>query len=167
MQAWLPESWRFQTTSSESAFVAVTATVTHKSVIRISLSSLQFFQTYAQSQVECTRSMRRIIMNYLEYCRVREDIVHSLQLQNVYTALSSFDRPNIFHGIKCLNSQSVFLEELVKVLNEDVGQGSTIIYCLKVKMVDRSKKRLCWSIHWANFEEQSRWHFSGIRSSRR
>lgn len=83
------------------------------------------------------------MMYYSEYCRVREEIVHSLHLQNVYTALSSTDRPNTFYGAKCVNKESVFLEELVKLLSveDNVHQGSTIIYCTSVRMVE--KVQLC------------------------
>ncbi|KAL3696410.1 hypothetical protein R1sor_010486 [Riccia sorocarpa] len=67
---------------------------------------------------------------------VREDIVTSLKLQNVFTAISSFDRSNIFYGVKTFNRTSAFREELAREVYKDVaGGGSTLIYCTTVKDV--------------------------------
>lgn len=69
--------------------------------------------------------------------KVREDIVKSLELQNAYTAVSSFDRPNIFYGVKSLNRTNAFREELAQEILKDVGKsGSTIIYCTTIKDVE-------------------------------
>lgn len=69
--------------------------------------------------------------------RVRADIIQSLKLQNAFTAVSSFDRPNIFYGVKGLNRTAAFREELAREILKDVGKsGSTIIYCTTVNDVD-------------------------------
>ncbi|KAL2642869.1 hypothetical protein R1flu_010456 [Riccia fluitans] len=68
--------------------------------------------------------------------RVREDIVNSLNLQEVFTAVSSFDRSNIFYGVKTFNRTSAFREELAREVHKDVAEGgSTLIYCTTVKDV--------------------------------
>lgn len=69
--------------------------------------------------------------------RVRADIIQSLNLQNAFTAISSFDRPNIFYGVKGLSRTAAFREELAREILNDVGKsGSTIIYCTTVNDVD-------------------------------
>ncbi|KAJ7514132.1 hypothetical protein O6H91_23G029400 [Diphasiastrum complanatum] len=69
--------------------------------------------------------------------KVREDIRSSLHLQNAYTVISSFDRPNIFYGVKALTRSSCFREELAQEVQKDIqGGGSTIIYCTTIKDVE-------------------------------
>lgn len=66
--------------------------------------------------------------------------MRSLKLQSAYTAVSSFDRPNIFYGVKGLSRTTAFKEDLAKEIMEDVGKsGSTIIYCTTIKDVDEVK----------------------------
>lgn len=63
--------------------------------------------------------------------------MRSLKLQSAYTAVSSFDRPNIFYGVKSLSRTTAFKEDLAKEIMDDVGKsGSTIIYCTTIKDVD-------------------------------
>ncbi|CAM6122489.1 unnamed protein product [Calypogeia fissa] len=69
--------------------------------------------------------------------RVREDIVRGLQLGDYFTAVSTFDRPNIFYGVKAFNRTSAFREELGRAVLKDIaGGGSTLIYCTTVKDVE-------------------------------
>lgn len=69
--------------------------------------------------------------------KVRADIVQSLKLQDAFTAISSFDRPNIFYGVKGLSRTTAFKEELAREILKDVDKsGSTIIYCTTVKDVE-------------------------------
>jgi ATP-dependent DNA helicase RecQ len=80
--------------------------------------------------------------------KVREDIVKSLELQNAYTAVSSFDRPNIFYGVKSLNRTNAFREELAQEILKDVGKsGSTIIYCTTIKDVEEGGGFHCLPCH--------------------
>lgn len=63
--------------------------------------------------------------------------MQSLKLQTAFTAVSSFDRPNIFYGVKGLSRTAAFKEELAREIMKDVGMsGSTIIYCTTVKDVE-------------------------------
>ncbi|KAG0603228.1 hypothetical protein M758_10G077100 [Ceratodon purpureus] len=75
--------------------------------------------------------------------KVREDIVQSLNLQTAFTAVSSFDRPNIFYGVKGLSRTAAFKEELAREIMKDVGKsGSTIIYCTTIKDVEEVVRAL-------------------------
>ncbi|BBN00819.1 ATP-dependent DNA helicase RecQ [Marchantia polymorpha subsp. ruderalis] len=75
--------------------------------------------------------------------KVREDILSSLTLQDVFTTVSSFDRPNIYYGVKTLNRTSAFREELAQEVLKDVTEGgSTLIYCTTVKDVEEVTKTL-------------------------
>lgn len=66
--------------------------------------------------------------------KVRDDIVHSLQLNKPYIAIGSFDRQNLFYGVKTLNRSLSFVDELVNEVSKYTkGGGSTIIYCTTVK----------------------------------
>lgn len=72
----------------------------------------------------------------LVLCRVREDIVSGLQLRDYFTAVSTFDRPNIFYGVRTFSRTSAFREELGREVLKDIsGGGSTLIYCTTVKDV--------------------------------
>lgn len=63
--------------------------------------------------------------------------MQSLKLQDAFTAISSFDRPNIFYGVKGLSRTALFREELAREILKDVEKsGSTIIYCTTVKDVE-------------------------------
>ncbi|EFJ31593.1 hypothetical protein SELMODRAFT_408296 [Selaginella moellendorffii] len=69
--------------------------------------------------------------------KVREDILKSLMLKNAYIAVSSFDRSNIFYGVKPLTRSNAFREELATEVVKDLEQGgSTIVYCNTIKDVD-------------------------------
>ncbi|XP_074319274.1 uncharacterized protein LOC141656323 [Silene latifolia] len=70
--------------------------------------------------------------------KVRLDIVRSLNLKDPYIAVGSFDRKNIFYGVKSISRDSSFLDELVQeVIKSVASAGSTIIYCLTVKDVEQ------------------------------
>ncbi|XP_037483480.1 ATP-dependent DNA helicase RecQ-like [Triticum dicoccoides] len=66
--------------------------------------------------------------------RVRGDIANSLNLSNPHVAIGSFDRPNLFYGVKSYNRSMSFISELVKDVSKNctVG-GSTIIYCTTIR----------------------------------
>ncbi|XP_051213624.1 uncharacterized protein [Lolium perenne] len=66
--------------------------------------------------------------------RVRGDIATSLNLCNPHVAIGSFDRPNLFYGVKSCNRSMSFISELVKDVSKTctVG-GSTIIYCTTIR----------------------------------
>ncbi|CAM0907620.1 unnamed protein product [Alopecurus aequalis] len=66
--------------------------------------------------------------------RVRGDIATSLNLHNPHVAIGSFDRPNLFYGVKSCNRSISFISELVKDVSKTctVG-GSTIIYCTTIR----------------------------------
>lgn len=69
-------------------------------------------------------------------CRVQRDILKSLQLRNPYTVISTFDRPNLFYGVKTLSRTASFRVDLAnEVLTETRNGGSTIIYCTTIKDV--------------------------------
>ncbi|KAH7677615.1 DNA helicase protein [Dioscorea alata] len=66
--------------------------------------------------------------------KVQEDIVCSLKMNDPYIAIGSFDRPNLFYGVKCLSRSMSFVDELVaEVSKYSSSAGSTIIYCTTVK----------------------------------
>ncbi|XP_059065394.1 uncharacterized protein LOC131036323 isoform X2 [Cryptomeria japonica] len=66
--------------------------------------------------------------------RVRLDIMQSLKLINPYRVISSFDRPNLYYGVKTFNRSAAFREELASEIAKDVkGGGSTIVYCTTIK----------------------------------
>lgn len=68
---------------------------------------------------------------------VRDDIQKSLQLRNPFKVVSTFDRPNIFYGVKYINRSHAFREELaLEVKKECQSGGSTIIYCTTIKDVE-------------------------------
>uniref|UniRef100_A0ACD5Y541 Uncharacterized protein n=2 Tax=Avena sativa TaxID=4498 RepID=A0ACD5Y541_AVESA len=66
--------------------------------------------------------------------RVRGDIATSLNLSSPHIAIGSFDRPNLFYGVKSMQRSMSFISELVKDVSETctVG-GSTIIYCTTIR----------------------------------
>ncbi|KAF3331881.1 mediator of RNA polymerase II transcription subunit 34-like isoform X1 [Carex littledalei] len=66
--------------------------------------------------------------------KVRNDIVCSLMLRGPQITLGSFDRTNLFYGVKLCNRSGSFLDELVsEVQKYTVNAGSTIIYCTTIK----------------------------------
>ncbi|EEF35962.1 conserved hypothetical protein [Ricinus communis] len=70
--------------------------------------------------------------------KVRFDIINSLKMNDPYISVGSFDRKNLFYGVKHFNRGSQFMDELVQEISKFVGNGdSTIIYCTTVKDVEQ------------------------------
>ncbi|GLT80696.1 hypothetical protein SLA2020_521210 [Shorea laevis] len=70
--------------------------------------------------------------------KVRTDIVTSLNMKDPYVAIGSFDRKNLFYGVKHFNHGQPFLDELVQEISKFVAtSGSSIIYCTTVKDVEQ------------------------------
>ncbi|XP_058110814.1 uncharacterized protein LOC131253707 isoform X2 [Magnolia sinica] len=66
--------------------------------------------------------------------KVRMDIVNSLKMKQPYIAIGSFDRKNLFYGVKSLSRCLSFVDELVEEISKNVASSSsTIIYCTTVK----------------------------------
>lgn len=93
-------------------------------------------------------------MHYI-YCsisyyasRVRVDIISSLMMHNPYVSIGSFDRTNLFYGVKPFNHGQHFVNELVQDISKNVTRGgSTIIYCTTIKDVEQV---LCYKILFVN-----------------
>lgn len=59
-------------------------------------------------------------------------------MQNPYVTIGSFDRPNLFYGVKSFNRGQSFVHELVQEVSKFVSRdGSTIIYCTTIKDVEQ------------------------------
>ncbi|KAL2943318.1 ATP-dependent DNA helicase RecQ [Bienertia sinuspersici] len=70
--------------------------------------------------------------------KVRLDIIKSLKMKDPYVAVGTFDRKNLFYGVKPFNRGYPFLDELVQEVSKAVASaGSTIIYCLTIKDVEQ------------------------------
>lgn len=55
-------------------------------------------------------------------------------MNDPYIAIGSFDRHNLFYGVKTLNRSLAFLDELVtEVSKYSKNGGSIIIYCTTIK----------------------------------
>ncbi|KAJ8751579.1 hypothetical protein K2173_016825 [Erythroxylum novogranatense] len=75
--------------------------------------------------------------------RVRIDIINSLKMSNPYLAVGSFDRKNLFYGVKHFNHGASSVEELVQEISKFAGSaGSTIVYCTTIKDVEQIFKSL-------------------------
>jgi ATP-dependent DNA helicase RecQ len=70
--------------------------------------------------------------------RVRQDIVHQLQLKNPSVHISSFNRQNLYYEIRPKDKNSY--KSLVTYLRKSSGSG--IIYCLSRKKVDEITLKL-------------------------
>uniref|UniRef100_A0A0D9X300 ATP-dependent DNA helicase n=1 Tax=Leersia perrieri TaxID=77586 RepID=A0A0D9X300_9ORYZ len=75
--------------------------------------------------------------------RVRGDIATSLALHNPHIVVGSFDRPNLFYGVKSCNRSMAFMNELVENVSKNctVG-GSTIIYCTTIRETEQVHEAL-------------------------
>ncbi|KAI5432919.1 hypothetical protein KIW84_020294 [Lathyrus oleraceus] len=79
--------------------------------------------------------------------KVQFDITNSLKLNNPYIAFGSFDRPNLFYGVKQFNRRQYFIDELMEEISKEVANVcSTTIYCTTIKgvplrMEERSRKQ--------------------------
>ena len=73
------------------------------------------------------------------YCsRVRSDIISSLKMKDPQVTIGSFDRTNLFYGVKSFNRGPLFLNELVLDISKYLASGgSTIIYCTTIKDVEQ------------------------------
>ncbi|KAG2672760.1 hypothetical protein I3760_13G057900 [Carya illinoinensis] len=70
--------------------------------------------------------------------KVRIDIISSLKLKDPYVAIGSFDRRNLFYGVKSFNRGQLFINELVREISKFVAlSGSTIVYCTTIKDVEQ------------------------------
>ncbi|KAK9057500.1 hypothetical protein SSX86_022336 [Deinandra increscens subsp. villosa] len=76
--------------------------------------------------------------------KVRKDITDSLKMKDPHIAIGSFDRKNLFYGVKSINRGLSFVDELVAQISKYVANGgSTIVYCTTVKDVQEITKSLC------------------------
>lgn len=75
--------------------------------------------------------------------KVQLDIIQSLKLNNPYINIGSFDRPNLYYGVKTLNRTSLFREEMASEISKYVkGGASTIVYCTTIKDAEEVSKSL-------------------------
>ncbi|TVU31871.1 hypothetical protein EJB05_23575 [Eragrostis curvula] len=66
--------------------------------------------------------------------RVRTDIVSSLALRDPHVYIGTFDRPNLFYGVKLCDRSDSFTSDLAKDIQKKCFAGeSTIIYCTTIK----------------------------------
>ncbi|KAK8942458.1 hypothetical protein KSP39_PZI008817 [Platanthera zijinensis] len=76
------------------------------------------------------------------HIRVQNDIVHSLKMSDPYISIGSFDRENLFYGVKLCHRSQSFLDELVKEVSKyNVSGDSVIIYCTTVKDTEQSRTK--------------------------
>lgn len=74
----------------------------------------------------------------MHHTRVRIDIISSLKMKDPYVAIGSFDRKNLFYGVKQFNRSQSFVDELVQEISKIAASGSsTIIYCTTIKDVEQ------------------------------
>ncbi|OEL23807.1 Werner syndrome ATP-dependent helicase-like protein [Dichanthelium oligosanthes] len=70
--------------------------------------------------------------------RVRKDISTSLVLRNPHVVVGSFDRHNLFYGVKSCNRSISFVSELLKDVSKRSAVGeSTIIYCTTIRETEQ------------------------------
>ncbi|CAN1312644.1 Bifunctional 3'-5' exonuclease/ATP-dependent helicase WRN [Linum perenne] len=70
--------------------------------------------------------------------KVRRDIMNSLKMDDPYIAIGTFDRKNLFYGVKHFSRSSEFLENLVADFTKSPERtGPTIIYCTTIKDVEQ------------------------------
>ncbi|KAK2644672.1 hypothetical protein Ddye_019867 [Dipteronia dyeriana] len=75
--------------------------------------------------------------------KVRIDIINSLKMKDPYIAIGSFDRKNLYYGVKQINRGQPFMDELVQEISKFVvSGGSTIVYCTTIKDVEQIFKAL-------------------------
>lgn len=71
--------------------------------------------------------------------RVRQDIAAQLCLQQPFTYVASFNRPNLYFEVRPKDSHSY--RELLTLLRR--SEGASIVYCLSRKRVDETAAQLC------------------------
>lgn len=70
--------------------------------------------------------------------KVRTDIISSLKMKDPFVAIGSFDRRNLFYGVKSFSRGQSFINELVREISKLVpSSGSTIIYCTTIRDVEQ------------------------------
>ncbi|KAL5558889.1 hypothetical protein UlMin_035100 [Ulmus minor] len=75
--------------------------------------------------------------------KVRKDIISSLKMRDPYVSIGSFDRKNLFYGVKSFNRGQSSVDELVKEVTKFAANAdSTIIYCTTIKDVEQIFKSL-------------------------
>ncbi|KAM6578500.1 hypothetical protein CsatB_030337 [Cannabis sativa] len=75
--------------------------------------------------------------------KVRNDIINSLKMKDPVVSIGSFDRHNLFYGVKLFNRGQSSVDELVKEIAKYLASaGSTIVYCTTVKDVEQIFKSL-------------------------
>lgn len=75
--------------------------------------------------------------------KVRFDVISSLKMKDPYIRIGSFDRKNLFYGVKAFNRGYTFLDELVQEVAKSVASaGSTIIYCTTIRDVEQIHQSL-------------------------
>ena len=86
--------------------------------------------------------------------RVRNDIINSLKMKDPQVTIGSFDRTNLFYGVKSFNRGPLFMNEFVLDISKYVASGgSTIIYCTTIKDVEQvysfasSSYKRCFQVH--------------------
>ena len=83
---------------------------------------------------------------FICYFRVQMDIVNSLKMRDPYVFVGSFDRKNLYYGVKSFSRNTQFMEEFVGEISKFAASSdSTIIYCTTVKDVEQV--HLCVSLH--------------------
>ncbi|XP_034687948.1 probable ATP-dependent DNA helicase RecQ isoform X1 [Vitis riparia] len=75
--------------------------------------------------------------------KVRMDIINSLKMRDPNVFIGSFDRKNLFYGVKSFIRNSQFMDEFVGEISKFVASSdSTIIYCTTIKDVEQIYKSL-------------------------
>ncbi|XP_055812885.1 uncharacterized protein LOC129882552 isoform X2 [Solanum dulcamara] len=75
--------------------------------------------------------------------KVRSDIMISLLMKDHHVAIGSFDRKNLFYGVKSFSRSSQFVDQLVEEISKYVDNAnSTIVYCTTVKDTEEIFKSL-------------------------
>ncbi|GAB4836644.1 hypothetical protein Ancab_039534 [Ancistrocladus abbreviatus] len=75
--------------------------------------------------------------------KVRMDIINSLKMKDPYIAIGTFDRENLFYGVKSFVHGFPFMDKLVKEVSKFVSSASsTIIYCTTVKDAEQIYRSL-------------------------
>ncbi|MFS7903155.1 putative DNA helicase [Helianthus anomalus] len=76
--------------------------------------------------------------------KVRKDITDSLKMKDPHIAIGSFDRKNLYYGVKSINRGPLFVGELVAQISKyATNGGSTIVYCTTIKDVQEITASLC------------------------
>lgn len=59
-------------------------------------------------------------------------------MKDPHVTIGSFDRENLFYGVKSFNRSSSYVDELVEEISKYVANaGSVIIYCTTIKDVEQ------------------------------